>query len=85
MKKKQGYKIRNWKDYNQALVKRGSLTLFDKEVIKAWHEVEKIDDRGSVPTYSEVAIRCALRLKVILQLPLRATEGLLRSLVELME
>lgn len=86
MKKKQRYKVRNWKEYNEALVKRGSLTLwFDEEVIKAWHNVEKNDDRGAPPTYSDVAILCALSLKVIFQLPLRATEGLLCSLVELME
>lgn len=83
--KKQRYKVRNWKKYNEALVKRGSLTLwFDEEVIKAWHDVEKIDERGSPATYSDVAILCALSLKVIFQLPLRATEGLLCSLVELM-
>jgi len=85
MKNKQHYKVRNWKEYNEALVKRGSLTLwFDEEVIKAWHDVEIIDDRGAPPTYSDVAILCALSLKVIFQLPLRATEGLLCSLVELM-
>jgi len=57
MKKKARYKVRNWKEYNEALVKRGSLTLwFDEEAIKAWHEVEIIDDRGAPPTYSDVAI-----------------------------
>jgi len=85
MKKKQRYKIRNGKEYNQALVNRGNITLWlDEEVIKAWHDVEIIDDRGCPPTYSDVAIQCALSLKVIFQLPLRATEGLLCSLVKLM-
>lgn len=65
--------------------KRGSLTFwFDKESIKAWHDVEKIDDRECPPTYSEVAILCALSLKVICKGPLQGTEGLLCSLVELM-
>ncbi len=78
MKTKQRYKIRNWREYNQALVKRGSLTLWlDEDVIAAWHDVEKIDDRGYPPTYSDAAILCALSLKVIFHLPLRATEGLL--------
>jgi len=53
-------------------------------VISAWHEVEIIDNRGCPPTYSDAAILCALSLKVIFQLPLRAIEGLLKSLVELM-
>lgn len=86
MKKKQTYKIRNWKEYSQALVNRGSLTYwFDEEVINAWHDVEKTNTRGHPTVYSDVAILCALSLKVIFQLPLRATEGLLGSLVELMD
>jgi len=49
MKKKQTDKIRNWKEYNQALVNRGSLTYwFDEEVINAWHNVEKTNTRGGV-------------------------------------
>jgi len=86
MNKKQKYKIRNWKEYNQALVNRGKLTYwFDEEVINAWHNVETTNTRGRPAVYSEVAILCALSLKVIFQLPLRATEGLLNSLVELMD
>jgi hypothetical protein len=40
---------------------------------------------GDANDYSEVAILCALSLKVIFQLPFRATEGLLGSLMELMD
>ena len=82
------YKIRNWKEYNQALVNRGSLTFwFDEEVIAAWHNVEENNERnrGHPQVYSEVAILCTLSLKVIFQLPFRATEGLLGSLIELMD
>jgi len=82
--KKQRYKIRNWKEYNEALVNRGSLTFwFDEDVIAAWHNVENTH-RGHPFVYSDTAILCALCLKIIFQLPMRATEGLLRSLVELM-
>jgi hypothetical protein len=81
---KQRDKIRNWKEYNEALVNRGSLTFwFDEDVVAAWHEVENIH-RGHPFISSDVAILCALSLKVNFQLPLRATEGLLGSLVELM-
>ena len=53
---KQRYKIRNWKEYNEALVNRGRLTLwFDKEMITAWHDVENIH-RGHPFTYSDVAM-----------------------------
>jgi len=41
MNKKQRDQIRNWKAYNEALVKRGRLTLwFDEGVIKVWHDVK---------------------------------------------
>ena len=31
------YKVRNWPEYNRALVKRGQLTLwFDTEAVAAW-------------------------------------------------
>jgi len=64
-------KLEARKEYNQALVNRGSLTYwFDEEVIKAWHEVEKTNIRGHPTVYSDVAILCALSLKVIFQLPL---------------
>jgi len=33
MKKKQRYKIRNWKEYNQALVNRGNITLWFDEAL----------------------------------------------------
>ena len=32
------YRIRNWREYNQALIKRGSLTVWvDDEALRAWH------------------------------------------------
>ncbi len=83
---KQPYRIRNWKNYNEALVERGSLTLwFDEAMITHWLETEKSGQRGSSRTYSDLAIQCALTLKVVFHLPLRATEGLLRSLLKLMD
>ena len=33
------YRIRNWKEYNKALIQRGSITLwFCEESIKKWHD-----------------------------------------------
>jgi hypothetical protein len=70
--KKQRYKIRNWKEYNEALVNRGCLTfLFDEQVIAAWHDVENTH-LGHPFVYSYTAILCALCLKIIFQLPMRA-------------
>ncbi len=81
---KQRCGIRNFQSYNEALVNHGSLTFwFDEDVIAAWHDVESMH-RGHPFVYSDVAILCALSLKVIFFVPLRATSGLLGSLVELM-
>lgn len=49
-KKKQTYRIRNWKQYNKALVNRGSLTLwFDKNSIDVWHPSTSSGQRGRPP------------------------------------
>lgn len=83
--KKQSYRIENWKGYNQALVERGSLTLwFDQNAIKSWQNKTKTGKRGRSRVYTNTAIVCALTLKAVFRLPLRATEGFLISLVKLM-
>lgn len=85
MSKKKRYRIRNWKDYNKALVKRGSLTLwFDEVSIKKWHKAEKKKGRGRPRRYADIAIECMLTLKMVFDLPLRATQGLVESLIELL-
>jgi Transposase DDE domain len=86
LKKKQSYRIHNWKEYNKALVNRGSITFwFDEESIEQWHATEMTAKRGRPLLYSGLSILCALTIKNIYCLPLRATEGLVTSLVELME
>lgn len=84
-KNKKKYQVLNWKEYNQALVNRGRITLwFDEESIQKWYHEEKSGKRGASNTYSDTAILCGLTLREIFRLPLRATEGLVLSLVELM-
>ena len=82
-KQKQRYRIRNWREYNAALVERGSLTVwFEEDHIKQWYAQEKTGRRGASNTYSAVAIQCGLVIRAVFQLPLRATEGFLGSLVK---
>ena len=84
-KKKLKYRIRNWHDYNTALVQRGSLTLWlTQGVLQNWRSQQRTGKRGKPRCYSDQAIACALRLREVYRLPLRATEGLLRSLVALL-
>jgi hypothetical protein len=83
--KERQYRIRNWHDYNTALVQRGSLTLWlDRGVLQDWHDRRRTGRRGRPRVYSDQAIACALRLREVYRLPLRATEGLIRSLVALL-
>ena len=85
MRKKATYRIRNWNQYNKALIKRGSLTFwFDEEAIAAWYEEERTGRRGCPRTYSDGAIQCTLTLRGVYHLPLRGTQGLLASLLDLM-
>lgn len=84
--RKKQYRIRNWRQYNKALVNRGSLTVwFDEESIARWHNVQPTGQRGRPYDYSNTAIYCALTLRNLFRLPLRATEGLLASLIELLQ
>lgn len=85
-KSKAPHRVRNWSEYNQALVNRGSLTIwFDQEAIDAWVNEEKTGKPGAPRTYTDAAIECALVLKAVYRLTLRATEGFVLSLVELLK
>jgi hypothetical protein len=79
------YRIRNWNDYNDALVRRGSLTLWvDQAALQAWR-YQGPARRGAQFRFSDLAIECLLTLRAVYHLTLRATEGFARSLFELME
>ncbi len=79
------YRVRNWDKYNKALVQRGSLTFwFSKDAVKNWTGKKRGDAHGN-RKYSDIAIICGLTLRQLFRLPLRATEGLMRSLIKLMK
>jgi IS5 family transposase len=85
-KTKAKYRLHNWKNYNQSLVKRGSLTFwFDEEVLSAWGNQEQIDKRGRPRDYSDTAILTMATLQEVFHLPLRQTEGLTSSILELLK
>ena len=76
------YRVRNWHHYNEALVKRGSITFWlDEEAIKHWHESKEAGKRGRPKKYSDLSIICGLTVKAIYHLTFRSTEGFIRSLV----
>jgi Transposase DDE domain len=82
--KKTVYRVRNWKQYNDALVRRGSLTLWvDQGTLQAWQH-QGPPQQGAQFVYSDLAVECLLTLRAVYHLTLRATEGFARSLFELM-
>jgi hypothetical protein len=79
------YRVRNWKDYNQALIRRGSLTLWiEQTTLEAWSQNMRHGQVGSPTRYSDVAIQALLTLKAVFCLPLRQTQGFAQSLLQLM-
>jgi hypothetical protein len=75
------YQVMNWPEYDAALVRRGSLTVwFTDEAVEAWH-APATGERGGQPVYSAIAIETGLALRLVFHQPLRQTEGMLRSLV----
>jgi hypothetical protein len=83
-KAKYRYQVKNWREYDRALVNRGNLTIwFDEASIAASWTPPRPVGRGKPGSYSDVAIQTCLTLKTLFRLPYRATEGLLKSLMRL--
>jgi len=84
-RRKRQYRVRNWRDYNSALVRRGSLTLWvEQGAVNGWRERSRPARRGRRRLYPDLAVTCALTLREVYHLPLRATQGLVRSLLPLL-
>src|ERR671938_338778 len=80
----QQHRVRNWREYDAGLRARGSLTVwFTAEAIEAWRAAPRTT-RGGQPCYSDLAITTALTLRAAFRLPLRQTEGLIGSILQLL-
>lgn len=78
------YRLRNWSEYNAALVRRGSLTLWiEEDIAQWWLTTDKSGKPGASPTYSDKAVETCLSLRLLLKLALRQSEGLVRSLMQM--
>ena len=59
------YRVTNWPEYDAALVKRGSLTVwFTQEAVAAW-QAPATGKRGRQPIYSPLAIKTGLALRLV--------------------
>jgi hypothetical protein len=78
---------RNWSQYNASLVNRGRLTLFiDKNFADSWYvKYDKTSQRsrGGQVKYTDSAILSLLSLRYVFKLPLRAMEGVAKSLISI--
>ena len=82
---KKKYRVRNWKAYNEALCRRGDLTVwFDVDAIDKW-KAAKTGKPGAQRKYADVAIETGLVVRMVYKLAFRQTQGLLRSIATLLE
>ena len=78
------YRVANWPAYNQALVRRGDVTVWvSSDAIAAWTR-GRSGRRGGQRRYSDLAIETALTLRLLYHLPLRQAEGFLHALFGMM-
>jgi hypothetical protein len=83
---KQKYKLTNWAEYNEALCRRGDITVwFSEEAIGQWYEKNRVyDGTGTPPLYTDFAIITCHEIRQVYHLPLRQTQGFINSLFFLM-
>lgn len=79
------YRVKNWSEYDKALVQRGSITFWmSDDFEKTWmHSGEK--QRGSQFDYSDQAILVMLTVREVFHLGNRGVEGFVRSLFRMMK
>ena len=75
------YRTKNWKSYNEALKRRGSLLVWlDKDM--TWL-APKAGRSGRPPVFSDAAVQFCLMVKVLFGLPLRQTTGMVASIIKM--
>ena len=80
------YRTRNWSSYNTSLKTRGSLNFWlSPEIMMAWkgHKILSPKPHGNQRHTDEI-ITFSLTIRQLFRLPLRATEGFVKSLATLM-
>ena len=78
------YRVGNWRAYERALVRRGDVTLWLSPGARAARAAPPTGRPGRHPRFSDLAIETALTLRVVFRLPLRQTEGFVRSILTIM-
>jgi len=79
------YRVKNWSEYDQALVKRGSITFWLSDDLEATWRYTGEKQRGGQFDYSEQAIVMMQMVKNVFHLPNRATEGFMHSVFAMLK
>jgi IS5 family transposase len=83
--KKARLSVRNWREYNESLVARGSVTFwFSDEILQNWYHENGAGKRGRPFTYSDSTMELFLTTRELLRLPYRQTEGFVRGMLALL-
>ena len=78
------YRVKNWRDYDAALRRRGDLTVWVTPAAMAAWKPPRNDRRGRPQKYSEIAVETGLMLRLAFDRPWRQTEGMLTSIMRLL-
>jgi hypothetical protein len=79
------FKVQNWPEYEAGLRRRGSLTLWiEHEALECWQTCGQ-GGRGGQARYTDAAIQTSLLVRTAFKLPLRQAEGLMTSVLTLMD
>jgi len=79
------HRVTNWREYDASLRNRGSLTIwFTPEAIAGWKARPRTTPGGQ-RHYSDLAIETALTLRTVFRLALRQSEGLIGSIMKMLE
>ena len=83
-KYKTKYRVTNWPEYERSLAQRGDITIWlTPEAVASWKPTCN-GKQGGQRRYSDLAIETALTLRLVFHLPLRQSEGFLRSIFRMM-
>lgn len=78
------YRVKNWPEYDKALVQRGSITFWiTADFEKSWMYIGE-KQRGSQFDYSDQSILVMLTMKEVFHLTNRGVEGFVRSIFQMM-
>ncbi len=82
---RQRHRVTNWREHDASLRNRGSLTIwFTPEAIAGW-KAQPRTTPGGQRHYSDLAIETALTLRGVFRLALRQSEGLIGSIMKMLE